>query len=52
MHVYLMYGSPKPSHKFKYRIAGYFREVLIFVIFVGHLLVTKISTHENNLVGC
>ena len=31
-----------------YRIAGYFRGVLIFVIFVVHLLVTKISTHENN----
>ena len=33
-------------------VAGYFRGVLIFVIFVGHLLVTKISTYENNLVGC
>ena len=39
-------------HVLPYRIAGYFRGVLIFVIFVGHLLVTKISTHENNPVGC
>ena len=28
-----------------YRIAGYFREVLIFVIFVVHLGVTKFSIH-------
>ena len=30
-----------------YRIAGKFRGVLIFVIFVVELVVTKFSTHEN-----
>ena len=30
-----------------YRMAGNFRGVLIFVIFVVDLAVTKISTHEN-----
>ena len=30
-----------------YRMAGNFRRVLIFVIFVVDLAVTKISTHEN-----
>ncbi len=29
-----------------YHIAGYFRGVLIFVIFVVNLRVTKFSTHE------
>ncbi len=30
-----------------YRMAGNFRGVLIFVIFVVDLAVTRISTHEN-----
>ena len=39
-----------PKSKLLYRIycmAGNFRGVLIFVIFVVDLAVTKISTHEN-----
>ena len=33
---------------FRYRIAGYLRGVLIFVIFVTSPGVTKFCTHENN----
>ena len=32
---------------YAYRMAGNFRGVLIFVIFVVELAGTKISTHEN-----
>ena len=34
-------------HCIAYRMAGNFRGVLIFVIFVVDSAVTKISTHEN-----
>ena len=34
------------AHGFHYRIVGYFRGVLIFVIFVVNPGVTKFCTHE------
>ena len=37
---------PYVSRPLYYRIAGYFRGVPIFVIFVTHRQVTKFSTHE------
>ena len=41
-------GFSEEIKKFMYyRIAGKFRAVLIFVIFVVELVVTKFSTHEN-----
>ena len=34
-----------------YRMAGNFRGVLIFVIFMVDLAVTKFSTHKNKCLG-
>ena len=40
-------SSSWQGYTVKYHIAGHFRGVLIFVIFVVHLGVAKFSTHEN-----
>ena len=54
VHIFIcMVVSPQLTNEYppvaslQYRIAGKFREVLIFVIFVVELVVTKFSTHEN-----
>ena len=46
-YVYYYTGGFMTVRECTYRMAGNFRGVLIFVIFVVDLAVTKISTNEN-----
>ena len=44
--------AKQPHYSLNYRIAGNFRGVLIFVIFVVHPGVTKFCTHEKFSTLC